>query len=88
MTDKKFRIAGRAIDQTGQGIEGLRIEAWDRDLFFDDLVGSAETGSEGSFEMKFEESYFKEIFARRPDLYFRIFRQDELLPGAEFEIEV
>lgn len=88
MTHKTFRITGRALDQTGQGVEGLRIETWDKDLFFDDLVGSAETGSEGFFEMKFEESYFKEIFARRPDLYFKIFRQDELIPGAEFEVEV
>lgn len=88
MTHKTFRITGRVIDQTGQGVEGLRIEAWDKDLFFDDLVGSAETGSEGSFEMKFKESYFKEIFARRPDLYFKIFRENELIPGAEFEIEV
>jgi predicted nucleotidyltransferase len=89
MTHKTFRITGRVIDQTGQGVEGLRIEAWDKDLFFDDFVGSEdETGSEGSFEIKFKESYFKEIFARRPDLYFKIFRQDELIPGAEFEIEV
>ncbi|MBW2740659.1 MAG: hypothetical protein JRE64_17860, partial [Deltaproteobacteria bacterium] len=88
MTHKTFRITGRVIDQTGQGVEGLQIEAWDKDLFFDDFVGSAETGSGGSFEMKFEESYFKEIFARRPDLFFKIFRQDELIPGAEFKIQV
>jgi hypothetical protein len=88
MAHKTFRIVGRVIDQTGQGVEGLRVEAWDKDLFFDDLVGNAETGSEGSFEMKFKESYFKEIFARRPDLYFKIFRKDELIPGAEFEVEV
>ena len=85
MTHKTFRIIGRVLDQTGQGVEGLRVEAWDKDL---NLVWNAETGSDGFFEMKFEESYFKEIFARRPDLFFKIFREDELIPGAKFEIQV
>jgi hypothetical protein len=88
MTHKTFRITGRVVDQTGQGVEGLRVEAWDKDFKFHDLVGSEDTGSEGFFEMEFEESYFKEIFARRPDLFFKIFREDELIPGAEFEVEV
>lgn len=55
MKNKEFHITGRIIDRTGQGVEGLRLEAWDKDLFFDDLVGSAETDAEGFFEIRFKE---------------------------------
>lgn len=50
MQPNNFTITGNIIDrQTGQGISGLRIEAWDKDLFFDDLVSSTETDAEGFF---------------------------------------
>ena len=90
MDNQEFRIIGRVIDQTGQGIEGLRIEAWDKDkdLFFDDLIGSDETDAEGFFEISFNEEYFMELIERRPDLYFRLYSEDEAIPGESFELSV
>lgn len=42
MKNKEFHITGRVIDQkTKQGVAGLRVEVWDKDLFFDDMVDSA-----------------------------------------------
>ena len=38
MAEKEFSITGRVINQTGRGIKGLRIEAWDADLIFDDFL--------------------------------------------------
>ena len=78
MADRaSFRIVGRVIDaSTRDGIPDLLIKAWDADLIFDDLVGSAPTDTNGSFFMEFDESYFKELFFdRRPDLYFEIFHR-------------
>jgi len=88
MDNHKFRITGRVVDRTEQGAEDLIIEVWDKDLFFDDLVGSAETDAEGFFEIRFNEDYFKEIIHRKPDLFFKVRYEDRFIPGAELKIEV
>lgn len=81
MARKTYRIVGRVIDiSTQQGIPGLRVEAWDKDLIFHDLVGSTFSGHGGSFSMVFDDSAFKELFLdRRPDLFFKVFKGDRLV---------
>jgi receptor-binding and translocation channel-forming TcA subunit of Tc toxin/ABC toxin-like protein/neuraminidase-like protein/virulence plasmid A protein len=84
-TFKTFRITGRVIDLKSQdGIAGLRVEAWDKELIFHDLVGSAITDEQGSFRIEFPESHFKELFRdQRPDLFFKVFREKELIKSTE-----
>ena len=81
MPNKKHRITGRVINiQDQRGVPELRVEAWDKDLIFNDLLGSAVTDREGRFQMEFDASYFHEIFAdRSPDLYFKVFRNNVLI---------
>src|SRR5215204_5556109 len=85
MNQKTFRIFGRLIDHaTRRGIPGLRIEAWDKDLIYDDLVASAITGAQGTFEMIFDCAPFQQLLPERsPDLYFKIFYRDRLLHSTE-----
>lgn len=83
--EKRFKIAGRVIDRTTRnGVRGLRVEAWDKDLFFNDLVGNAITDEQGSFQIEFDESYFRELFLdRRPDLFFKVFQDGRLIHSTE-----
>ena len=83
-----FKVTGKVISsETKNGIKGLRVEAWDKDLLVNDLVGSAITGEGGVFRMQFDESCFKEIFFdRKPDLFFKVFKGDQLIKSTEDSI--
>ena len=77
----KFYISGRVINvQTQRGVSGVYVEAWDKDLIFDDLVGSAITDSQGRFKIEFTEAHFRECFLdRKPDLFFKVFSAEKKL---------
>src|SRR5438552_5765676 len=73
----RFTITGTVRQaENGIGVPGLFVKAYDKGLLFDDLLGTAITGTDGSFEIVSEASDFREFFERRPDLYLRVFRSD------------
>jgi hypothetical protein len=76
---------GRVVNRkTRKGIPGLRVEAWDKDLIFDDFVGQTVTDDNGEFTLEFESSYYKELcFDRKPDIYFKIYLERELIHSTE-----
>ena len=65
MPKRTYRISGRVIDRkTGDGVGGLRVEAWDKNPFFDDLVGAGSTDGAGAFRVVFDESYLRELYGQ------------------------
>lgn len=82
---KAIRIFGFVVDiKTRLGVRGLRVEAWDKDLVFNDLVGSAATDERGFFQIEIDQSSFRELFTdRKPDLFFKLFRGDEPVLSTE-----
>jgi hypothetical protein len=84
-TKKIYRITGNVLNaKTHEGLAGLRVEAWDKDLIFNDLVGSAVTDTAGMFVIHFDESYFAELFLdRKPDLFFKVYQDETLIKSTE-----
>lgn len=82
---KAVHISGRVLDQESRrGAAGLRVEAWDKDMICDDVIGHALTDELGAFQIELDELYLKELFLeRRPELLFKVFRDETLLsaPG-------
>ena len=56
----RYEIRRRVLDEFGNGIGGVRVEAWDRDLGLDDHLGSASTISDGSFTLVFHHGAFSD----------------------------
>jgi plastocyanin len=81
----RYEIKGRVIDSfTGDGIAGVRVEAWDADFLFpDDFLNWATTRTDGSFTIVFDEAAFRDLFDKTPDLYFKVFCYNELLVSTE-----
>lgn len=70
----QFKITGRIVEkESGLGVRGLRVRAYDKDLLYDDLLGTALTDDDGRFEMQYTERDFRELFECRPDIYLSIY---------------
>lgn len=66
----QFQVSGRVYEiESGSGIPGLIVKAFDKDLIRDDDLGEAFTDSQGNFEIIYNEKDFGGIYEGNPDLY-------------------
>jgi hypothetical protein len=81
MPVQKYRIIGRVIDRVSRrGLGGLRVEGWDHDKKYREMVGSVVTNSDGAFSFTFDSSYFADDAPDRvPEIFFRIYLDDRVI---------
>lgn len=81
---RSVRIHGQVVERgSGRLLSHLRVEAWDKDLIFDDLVGSAVTDAQGRFHIDVLPVHYAELcLDRRPDVYFKVFRAGRVIEAA------
>lgn len=64
---------GKVVDkENGQGIGGVTVSLYDKDLLFDDVLGTTLTDEEGSFEVTYQTEAFRDLFEAKPDLYVKV----------------
>ncbi len=57
-----YKIDSRIVDQmTGHGVAGAVVEAWDKDPYYDDLVGTTTTDDDGYFHLAEQRSFCKSL---------------------------
>jgi hypothetical protein len=83
--DATFRVNGTIIDRaTQKGVAWITVEAWEKDVFRDDLIATAMTDEHGGFRIEFDESYFNEwSLDPEPDLYFKVYHRGRLIHSTE-----
>lgn len=70
----EFKITGIVREKESKRlIPDLLVRAFDKDLFFTDLLGNAITALNGTFSIGYEGKDFQELFERRPDIYLDIY---------------
>lgn len=75
---------GCVRDSQGRGLEGLVVSLYDRDLIFDDRLGTTGTDANGNFAIVYRTEDFRDLFEANPDLYIKVMdRQENTLYSSE-----
>jgi len=69
-----MRVVGTVVEEeSGRPVEGVVVRAYDKDILFDDKLGSVHTNANGEFEISYTETQFRDFNETQPDLYLKVF---------------
>lgn len=71
-----MRVIGTILEEeSGKPLKGLQVRAFDKDLLFDDKLGTTVTDAAGKFRIDFSSMNFSLLADMEtvPDLYIRVF---------------
>jgi hypothetical protein len=69
-------VKGRVADEEGRGIGGLTVSLYDKDLIFDDRLGTTLTDEAGNFMAGYKTEEFLDLFEACPDIYLKVSDQE------------
>ena len=77
--EREYVLEGIVVDRaTQRGVKGVRVEAWDRDTVYHDMLGQATTDDEGHFTIGYDRAYFGDHAPdRSPDVFFKLFLDEK-----------
>jgi hypothetical protein len=65
-------VRGRVLYDDNQPGAGLTISLYDKDLLFDDKLGTTQTDATGNFRILYRTEAFRDLFETNPDLYLKV----------------
>ena len=72
-----FKVAGSVRElESNKGVPDLEVRAFDKDIVFDDFLGSTMTDNNGNFNIIYDEKNFRQVFESKPDIYITVASKD------------
>jgi len=69
-------VRGTVVYENGEPGKNLIVSLYDKDLFFDDALGTVPTDDAGRFIVMYRTEAFRDLFEKRPDLYVEVLNDD------------
>lgn len=77
LSEAEYSIRGHVVDAAnGRPVPGLHVRAYDRDLMWDDCLGTDDTNTRGEFRIRFFPHDFREPMEGRPEIYIVVYGPD------------
>ncbi|MCX7114195.1 MAG: hypothetical protein NTX45_29825 [Proteobacteria bacterium] len=65
-------VQGHISNAKGKGLPGMVVNVYDKELLFDDRLGTTETDKNGDYRLVYRTCEFLDLIEKRPDLYLNI----------------